>query len=238
MRSIYAFAALIVLSGTAIAQQSPFVDTMRIGQGHIARAIDPMNPATNNKAERNQAVDSSSAPRVKTAAMVPPPAPDGIVSGEFESRYECAGTILHQFRDGELESPVTFWFGVGANGAVTGAVNEIGPPLDLARREFNGQLRPRHDAKGTMVGGKIKIAWPYTLNGDGVQLSILRETFIRVGPRINGHAKIKLRTSKHIYVAGSFRFDPASHPSLAGLNGAAFVTANCSPGAETAIAMP
>ena len=230
MRSVYAFAALVVLSGTALAQQSPFVDKMRIGQAHIGRAIDPMNPAYNDKADGNQAVDAALAPPVDTAALVPPPAPEGIVAGEFESRYDCAGTILHQLRDGELESPVTFWFGVGANGAVTGAVNEVGPPLDLARREFNGRLRARHDAKGTMVGGKIKIAWPYTLNGDGVQLSIMRETFIRIGPRINGHAKIKLRTSKHIYVAGSLRFDPSSHPSLTGLNGAAFVTANCSPG--------
>ena len=233
MRSAYAFVALVVLSGTAIAQQSPFVDTMRIGQGDVARAIDPMNPATNHKAGQNEEVAPDLAPPVKTAALVPSPAPDRFVAGEFESRYDCEGTILHPLRGGELESPVTFWFGVGANGAVTGAVNKVGPPLDLARREFNGQLRPRHDAKGTMVGGKIKIAWPYTLNGDGVQLSILRETFIRIGPRINGHAKIKLRTSKHIYVAGSIRFDPASHPSLAGLNGAAFVTANCSPGTET-----
>jgi len=169
---------------------------------------------------------------------VPPPAPERIVVGEFESRYDCVGTILHQLRDGELESPVTFWFGVDAKGAVTGAVNEVGPPLDLARRQFNGQLRPRHDAKGTMVGGKIKIAWPYTLNGDGVQLSILRETFIRIGPRINGHAKIKLRTSKHLYVAGTLRFDPASHPSLAGINGAAFVTAKCSPATATATVTP
>ncbi len=80
-----------------------------------------------------------------------------------------------------------------------------------------------------MVGGRLKIEWPYTVRGTGVQLSIMRETFIRVGPRINGHAKIKLRTSKHLYVAGNIRFDPTSHPSLDGLVRTAFVQATCEP---------
>ncbi len=168
-------------------------------------------------------------PPVNTAALMPPPSAARDAAAELESRYECAGTILHQLHAGELESDVTFRFGIGRDGAVSGVVDAVGPPLDLASHKIKGRLRARHDTKGTMVGGRIKIAWPYTLNGEGVQLSIMRETFIRIGPRINGFAKVKLRTSKHLYVAGNIRFDPTSHPSLDGLVHTAFVQATCKP---------
>ena len=168
---------------------------------------------------------------VDTAALAAPKAVRPPSTPRFEARYECAGTILHQLRDGELESPVTFRFEVDKDNRVTGAVDRVGPPLDLPARQFQGRLRARHDAKGAMVGGQLKIEWPYTLRGTGVQLRIMRETFIRVGPRINGIAKIKLRTSKHLYVAGNIRFDPTSHPSLDGLVRTAFVQATCEPDA-------
>ncbi len=168
-------------------------------------------------------------PGVDTAGLVTPKAVRPPSTPRFDARYECAGTILHQLRDGELESPVTFRFEVDKDNRVTGEVDRVGRPLDLPARQFQGQLRGRHDAKGAMVGGRLKIEWPYTVRGAGVQLSIMRETFIRVGRRINGVAKIKLRTSKHIYVAGNIRFDPASHPSLDGLVRTAFVQATCEP---------
>ena len=168
-------------------------------------------------------------PSVATAAPVTPKIVRPPSTPRFDASYECSGTILHQLRDGALESPVTFRFEVDKDNRVTGAVDRVGPPLDLPARQFQGQLRARHDAKGAMVGGRLKIEWPYTLRGGGVRLSIMRETFVRVGPRVNGFAKVKLRTSKHLYVAGNLRFDPASHPSLDGLVRTAFVQATCAP---------
>ena len=168
-------------------------------------------------------------PGVDTTALVTPKAVRPPSKPRFDARYECSGTILHQLRDGALESPVTFRFEVDEDNRVTGVVDRVGQPLDLPARNFQVQLRARHDAKGAMVGGRLKIEWPYTLRGTGVQLQIMRETFIRVGPRINGHAKIKLRTTKHLYVAGNIRFDPTSHPSLDGLVRTAFVQATCEP---------
>ena len=168
-------------------------------------------------------------PGVDTATLVTPKAVRPPSTPFFDARYECTGTILHQLRDGELESRVTFRFEVDKDNRVTGAVDRVGEPLNLPARNFQGQLRGRRDAKGAMVGGRLKIEWPYTLRGTGVQLQIMRETFIRVGPRINGFAKVKLRTSKHLYVAGNIRFDPTSHPSLDGLVHTAFVQATCEP---------
>ncbi len=168
-------------------------------------------------------------PSVATAGLVTPKIVRPPSTPRFDASYECTGTILHQLRDGALESTVTFRFEVDEDNRVTGVVDRVGQPLDLPARNFQGQLRGRHDAKGAMVGGRLKIEWPYTLRGTGVWLSIMRETFIRVGPRINGIAKIKLRTSKHLYVAGNLRFDPTSHPSLDGLVRTAFVQATCEP---------
>jgi hypothetical protein len=168
-------------------------------------------------------------PVVAAAALVTPEIPQAKTESRFEARYECDGTILHQLLKGALESPVSFWFGVNQSNKVSGVVTQVGWPLNLPSHRIQGQLWARRDAKGNMVGGRINVRWPYTLNRQGANLSIMRETFVRVGPRLNGFAKVKLMTSPHLYVAGALRFNPHSHPSLAGLNRSAFIAATCRP---------
>jgi hypothetical protein len=71
--------------------------------------------------------------------------------------------------------------------------------------------------------------WPYVLDGDHVALSIMRETFIHIGPPVNGMGQIKLRAGKTLYLAGKLRFDTDSLPNLNGLRRAAFISARCAP---------
>ena len=66
------------------------------------------------------------APGVDTAALVTPKAVRPPSTPLFDARYECTGTILHQLRDGELESPVTFRFEVDKDNRVTGMVDRVG----------------------------------------------------------------------------------------------------------------
>ena len=63
--------------------------------------------------------------------------------------------------------------------------------------------------------------WPYVLDGDHVALSIMRETFIHIGPSVNGMGQIKLRAGKTLYLAGKLQFDTDSLPNLNGLRCAA-----------------
>ena len=151
------------------------------------------------------------------------------VSKDFVSVFACTGTIMHQSFKGEQQSPLAFWFGVRANNDVAGMVTNVGAPLNLPEDLLHGRFAAQHDRAGRFTGGRMMIDWPYANNGRPVELGLMRETFIRVGPRVNGIAKIKRRTSNHTYVAGSLWFDPTSHPSLNNFYRISFISATCMP---------
>ncbi len=147
----------------------------------------------------------------------------------LSTEFDCEGSILHQLQDGALESPMNFWFKVDRNNAVEGWVGRVAPPLDLPPHRLAGSFSPLHDDEGTLIGGTLNIKWPYVLDGGDVALSIMRETFIHVGPPVNGMGRIKLRAGKTMYLAGKLRFDTDSLPNLNGLGRAAFISAHCAP---------
>jgi hypothetical protein len=147
----------------------------------------------------------------------------------FSTEFDCEGSILHQLQDGALESPMNFWFKVDRNNVVEGWVGRVAAPLDLPPHRLAGTFSPRHDDNGTLIGGTLNIKWPYVRDGDHVALSIMRETFIHIGPPVNGVGQIKLRASKTMYLAGKLRFDTDSLPNLNGLRRAAFISARCAP---------
>ncbi len=147
----------------------------------------------------------------------------------LSTEFDCEGSILHQLQDGALESRMSFWFKVDRNNAVEGWVGRVAPPLDLPPHKLAGRFSPRHDDEGTLIGGTLHIKWPYVLDGDDVALSIMRETFIHIGPPVNGIGKIKLRAGKTMYLAGKLRFDTDSVPNLNGLGRVAFISARCAP---------
>lgn len=147
----------------------------------------------------------------------------------FATVFDCEGSFLHQSVDGKIASSVSFWFGVHENYEVAGMITKTGSPLELPARSITGDLTANHDFRNEFIGGKLKLNWPYSQNEEQVELALMRETFIRVGPRVNGVSKIKRRTSNHTYVAGRMWFDPKSHPALASLRRVSFITATCVP---------
>jgi len=108
-------------------------------------------------------------------------------------------------------------------------VTKVGTPLDLPQQEITGRLSPHYDHDGRFTGGRLLVNWPYANAGQPVELAMMRETFIRSGPRINGVGKILHRTTKHTYLAGSLSFDPASHASLSSFYRVSFIAATCYP---------
>lgn len=164
--------------------------------------------------------------------MAAMPSRDAALEGAaayFSTEFDCEGSILHQLQDGALESPMNFWFKVDRNNAVEGWVGRVAPPLDLPPHRLAGSFSPLHDDKGMLIGGTLNIKWPYVLDGDHVALSIMRETFIHIGPPVNGMGQIKLRAGKTLYLAGKLRFDTESVPNLNGLGRVAFISARCAP---------
>lgn len=161
--------------------------------------------------------------QIQLAAIIPE---KGV--GVFDRVFECSGTIMHQSYMGALESPVSFWLGIRGDNSVQGAVTEIGKPLSLASKSFVGQFEPNHDAAGRFIGGRALLNWPHA-ESDSVELGFVRETYIRVGQRTSGVAKIRRQTSKHTYVAGSFNFDTGSHPLLNTFHRLSFIAATCVP---------
>lgn len=147
----------------------------------------------------------------------------------FSTEFDCQGSILHQLQDGALESPMNFWFKVDRDNVVEGWVGRVAAPLDLPPHRLAGNFSPHHDDNGTLIGGTLNIKWPYVRNGDHVALSIMRETFIHIGPPVNGMGQIKMRAGKTLYLAGKLRFDTNSLPNLSGLRRAAFISARCAP---------
>ena len=91
----------------------------------------------------------------------------------------------------------------------------------------------RHDGingrDSRFTGGRMKVAWPYANLGRPVELALMRETFIRVGHKVNGVGKVLRRTNNHTYVAGRLYFDPVSYPTLKSLYRISFISATCFP---------
>ncbi len=179
-------------------------------------------------AEREPA--EAPAPQV-VAAVVPIPAPPE-PAPVFIARFECDGAILHQAIDSLTESQIRFWFGVDAAMGVAGRLAAVGAPLSLPGADLKGRISPDYDRDGNLIGGRVVLDWPYARGGEPVALSLVRETFIRAGQGVNGVGQVIRRTSKHTYLAGKLSFDPASHPRLAQVRRAAFVTATCTPGPD------
>lgn len=150
----------------------------------------------------------------------------------FKSVFDCDGSILHQNFKGAFESPLAFWFGVGDDGRINGAITKIGAPLDLPRMSLSGELFPHYNHDGAFTGGQMLLDWPFADANRPVELALVRETFIRSGYRVNGVGKIIHRTSKHTYLAGRLWFDPASHPTLASFYRISFVSATCYPAVD------
>ena len=148
---------------------------------------------------------------------------------DFASGFACNGTIMHQSHKGAQESPLSFWLGVQPNNDVAGMVTNIGAPLDLPQEMIRGRFLPRHDQAGKFTGGQMVLDWPYASRGHPVELGLMRETFIRVGPRVNGIARTRRQTTSHTYAAGRLSFDPASHPSLHNFHRISFISATCVP---------
>ncbi len=153
----------------------------------------------------------------------------GDATTDFVSTFACDGTIMHQSFQGAQESPLSFWFGVRPNNDVAGMVTFVGAPLNLPQDLIFGRFAAQHNQAGQFTGGRMVLDWPYANNGRPVELGLMRETFIRVGPRINGVAKTRRQTSSHTYVAGSLWFDPDSHPSLNNFYRISFISATCIP---------
>jgi len=159
------------------------------------------------------------------------------VPTDFVSLFACTGTIMHQSFRGEQESSLAFWFGVRSNDEVAGMVTNVGAPLSLPQDLIRGRFAAQHNQEGQFTGGRMMLDWPYANNGHPVELGLMRETFIRVGPRVNGVARTKRHTSNHTYVAGSLWFETTSHPRLNNFHRISFITATCVPeGALPAIA--
>lgn len=150
-------------------------------------------------------------------------------SAVFHTVFDCEGSLLHQSVDGEIETPLSFWLGVRENHDVAGMVTKTGFPLELPAHSITGELTANHDFRDEFIGGKLSLIWPFSQDGERVELAVMRETFVRVGPRVNGVSKIIRRTSNHTYVAGRMRFDPKSHPALASMRRISFVAATCFP---------
>lgn len=148
---------------------------------------------------------------------------------DFVALFDCQGSILHQSYKGALESPLELWFGVFADSTVFGIVTTVGAPLDLPEHTITGSLTPHYDNDGRLIGGRMLVRWPYTAGDEPIELTLMRETFIRAGIPVNGVGKILRRTSKHTYIVGSLRFEPESHPHLRSLYRLSFITATCYP---------
>lgn len=147
----------------------------------------------------------------------------------FETVFDCTGVIMHQSYEGEVESKLSFWFGVDGDNNVGGEITDVGAPLSLPDQVLSGKLESDFDTNGRFTGGRMKVAWPFANLGRPVELALMRETFIRVGRKVNGVGKIRRRTSNHTYVAGRIYFDPASHPRLKSLYRISFISATCFP---------
>ena len=147
----------------------------------------------------------------------------------YETVFDCTGVIMHQSYRGEVESKLSFWFGVDSEDNVGGEITEVGAPLSLPDRALSGKFEGSFDGKGRFTGGRMKVTWPYANLGRPVELALMRETFIRVGHKVNGVGKVLRRTSNHTYVAGRLYFDPVSYPTLKSLYRISFISATCFP---------
>jgi hypothetical protein len=161
---------------------------------------------------------------VSVAAIVPK---SGI--GTFARVFDCTGSIMHQSDIGEIDSPLTFWLGVRDDRSVHGMVTYMDASLDLPPAALTGRLDPRHDDDGLFVGGRMVLDWPFADQRRTVELSLVRESNIRVGPKLNGADMVKRRTSPRTYAADAVQFDRESHPKLGASDPASFVSATCAP---------
>ena len=135
--------------------------------------------------------------------IVPPPPPPELVS-----RYRCDGAVLHPLRQGAIETPLAFWFGTDRKDRVYGQVVPVARPLALSGGDLRGLFDMRRDQDGALIGGELRLRWPEGADGQSVRLSVMKETFVRVGPRKNGVGKVKMRAGDHLYLAGRIDLGP------------------------------
>jgi hypothetical protein len=124
-------------------------------------------------------------------------------------------------RQGATETPIAFWFGTDVDDRVYGQVLAVDRPLALSGGHLTGLFDRRHDQDGALIGGELRLRWPEGTDGRSVRLSVMKETFVRVGPPRNGVAKVKLGASEHLYLAGPIDLG-------AGLR-SAVINATCAP---------
>ncbi len=154
---------------------------------------------------------------IKVALPVVPPLP----VPELVSRYRCDGAVLHPLRQGATETPLAFWFGIDRKDRVYGQVVPVDRPLALSGGDLRGLFDMRHDRDGALIGGELRLRWPEGADGQSVRLSVMKETFVRVGPRKNGVAKVKLGASDHLYLAGQIDLGPGLRSAV--------INATCAP---------
>lgn len=197
--------------------------------GSIAIAAGPIAAADGQVPGSRSTADSIWSMAPAAQALAPGMVSRDAASTMFDNVFDCEGTILHQSYKGELASPLVFWFGIREDQSVSGVVTRVGAPLGLPGEALSGRMRARHDSRGKFTGGILTLDWPYASTARPLELGLMRETFIRVGPRYNGVGRVIRRTSNHTYAAGSLKFDPASHPALKSFHRVSFVSATCFP---------
>lgn len=146
-------------------------------------------------------------------------------AADFDTVFDCEGVILHPSVNGETESSLTFWFGIRDGAEVDGHVTEIGSPLALPAQSISGEFNGKYDFRNEFTGGNLNLDWPYSHGAKPVELALMRETFVLVGPKFNGVSKIRRRTSNHTFVAGTIRFESATNSRQR----MSFITATCMP---------
>lgn len=164
----------------------------------------------------------------QTVAVVVPPIPKP-PEPDLIGRFSCDGSILHPSIETKIESSVRFWFDVNGDYLVKGQLETVGPPLNLASGQFDGELTPRFDTAGKLIGGRMVVSWPHVRDGVPAEFQMMRETFIRAGHTVNGVGQVIRRTSKHTYLSARVWLDPRSNPATAGFRRAAFVNVTCFP---------
>lgn len=156
------------------------------------------------------------------AAIVPKSA-----IGTFARVFDCTGSIMRHGADGEVKSPLTFWLGVRDDRSIRGMVTYSGGVLDLPPAALSGRLQSQHDDGELIVGGQMLLDWPFANQRRTVELSLVRETNLRVGPKLNGAGAVKRQTSPHTYVADAVQVDIESQSKLGSSDQTTIVTATC-----------
>ena len=150
---------------------------------------------------------------------------DGVTVGPYSivgANVELGdGVVLHSLRHGATETPPAFRFGTDRKDRVYGQVVPVDRPVALSGGDLRGLFDKRHDRNGALIGGELRLRWPEGADGQSVRLSVMKETFIRVGPRKNGVAKVKLGASDHLYLAGQIDFGPGLRSAV--------INATCAP---------